>query len=194
MIHLNEKLKGGKKTVHPTAPSGSHAMRRTTILLALLLITVGFVGAASAAANNVYFATIGLPSGTSVSVGYSGTNNGNHTINSTSTFLSPGPSSPIGTLPGSSFTFYFPTISGYTYTAPSSPITTGESGGSTTITATYTAAGTAPSVTTQPVDLTITYGSDATFSANASGTPTPTVQWQVSTNGGTIFRLQRVAR
>ena len=30
-------------------------------------------------------------------------------------------------------------------------------------------------------------GSTATFTAAASGSPTPTVQWQVSTNGGASF-------
>ena len=43
---------------------------------------------------------------------------------------------------------------------------------------------TAPTVTTQPTNQTITYGANATFTAAASGTPAPTVKWQVSTNGG----------
>ena len=42
---------------------------------------------------------------------------------------------------------------------------------------------TAPAVTTQPGDQTVTAGNTATFTVAASGTPTPTVQWQVSTNG-----------
>ena len=46
---------------------------------------------------------------------------------------------------------------------------------------------TAPLMTTQPSDLTILAGQTATFTAAASGTPTPTVQWQVSTNGGSTF-------
>jgi hypothetical protein len=41
----------------------------------------------------------------------------------------------------------------------------------------------APKVTKQPTSETVTAGSPASFSAAASGTPTPTVQWQVSTNG-----------
>src|SRR5205807_373622 len=45
----------------------------------------------------------------------------------------------------------------------------------------------APSVTTQPVDQAVTAGQTASFSAAASGTPTPTVQWQVSTNGGSSY-------
>jgi hypothetical protein len=45
---------------------------------------------------------------------------------------------------------------------------------------------TAPSVTTQPSDQSITYGANASFTAAASGT-SPTVQWQVSTNGGATY-------
>ncbi len=45
----------------------------------------------------------------------------------------------------------------------------------------------APVVTTQPSDQTITAGLTATFMASASGTPAPTVQWQVSTDGGNSF-------
>ena len=43
----------------------------------------------------------------------------------------------------------------------------------------------APAVTTQPANQTVKAGQAATFSAAASGTPTPTVQWQLSTNGST---------
>jgi hypothetical protein len=42
----------------------------------------------------------------------------------------------------------------------------------------------APVVTTQPVSQTYTSGGSLTFTAAASGTPTPTVQWQYSINGG----------
>ncbi|MEP7377680.1 MAG: N,N-dimethylformamidase beta subunit family domain-containing protein [Chitinophagaceae bacterium] len=41
----------------------------------------------------------------------------------------------------------------------------------------------APSVTTQPVSQTLCAGTTATFTSMATGTPTPTVQWQVSTGG-----------
>jgi len=46
---------------------------------------------------------------------------------------------------------------------------------------------TAPVITTQPSSQTVTAGQTATFTAAASGTPTPTVQWQVSTDGGKTF-------
>jgi len=46
---------------------------------------------------------------------------------------------------------------------------------------------TEPVVTTTPTDQTVLAGTDASFSAGASGTPIPTVHWQVSTNGGTSW-------
>jgi plastocyanin len=39
-------------------------------------------------------------------------------------------------------------------------------------------AGTAPSITTQPISATVTAGSPASFTVAASGSPTPTYQWQ----------------
>jgi hypothetical protein len=41
-----------------------------------------------------------------------------------------------------------------------------------------------PVVTTSPASATVVVGHPATFTAAASGLPTPEVQWQVSTNGG----------
>jgi YVTN family beta-propeller protein len=45
----------------------------------------------------------------------------------------------------------------------------------------------APSITLQPALRTAALGGMAIFTAAATGTPTPTVQWQVSTNGGSTF-------
>ena len=42
----------------------------------------------------------------------------------------------------------------------------------------------APAITQSPSSQTVVSGNTATFTAAASGTPTPTVKWQVSTNGG----------
>ncbi len=47
--------------------------------------------------------------------------------------------------------------------------------------------GTAPTITAQPTNQTASAGAAATFTAAASGDPTPTVQWQVSTDGGKTF-------
>jgi hypothetical protein len=41
---------------------------------------------------------------------------------------------------------------------------------------------TAPVITSDPTNQTVAVGHTATFTASASGTPTPTVQWQVSTD------------
>jgi Putative Ig domain/Immunoglobulin I-set domain len=46
---------------------------------------------------------------------------------------------------------------------------------------------TAPVVTTQPAGVSVTAGQPASFSAAASGSPAPTVQWQLSTNAGATF-------
>ena len=46
---------------------------------------------------------------------------------------------------------------------------------------------TAPAVTTQPVSQYYNSGQSLTFTAAASGNPTPTVQWQYSTNGGSSW-------
>ncbi len=50
-----------------------------------------------------------------------------------------------------------------------------------------TPGGTPPSVMVQPTDQTVNAGQRATFTVSASGTPSPTVQWQVSSDGGFSF-------
>jgi subtilisin family serine protease len=57
----------------------------------------------------------------------------------------------------------------------------------TVATLTVTSGPSAPVVTQNPSNLTVTAGQQATFTAAASGTPTPTVIWQVSTNGGATY-------
>ena len=44
-----------------------------------------------------------------------------------------------------------------------------------------------PTITFQPPNQIVDEGQNATFTVVASGTPTPTFQWQVSTNGGVSF-------
>jgi alpha-tubulin suppressor-like RCC1 family protein len=41
-----------------------------------------------------------------------------------------------------------------------------------------------PTITTQPANASVLSGATATFTVTASGNPTPTFQWQISTNGG----------
>jgi hypothetical protein len=45
----------------------------------------------------------------------------------------------------------------------------------------------APVITQNPTDLTVTAGSNASFTAAATGNPTPTVQWQMNTIGNATF-------
>jgi hypothetical protein len=45
----------------------------------------------------------------------------------------------------------------------------------------------APAVTLQPTNTAVKSGTTATFTASASGSPAPTVQWQVSTNAGSTW-------
>lgn len=59
---------------------------------------------------------------------------------------------------------------------------TNSSGTATTTTATLTV-NTAPTVSTNPMDVAVCDGATATFTAAANGSPAPTVQWQVSTGG-----------
>ncbi len=72
---------------------------------------------------------------------------------------------------------------GYQYQA----VFTNSAGMATTTAATLTVNSVAPTITTQPANQTVTTGQTATFTAAATGSPTPTVQWQVSTDGGASF-------
>lgn len=71
---------------------------------------------------------------------------------------------------------------GYEYEA----VFTNGSGSQTTTPATLTVAeaDSAPQVITPPANVTVTAGSTATFTATASGVPTPTAQWEISSDGG----------
>ena len=100
----------------------------------------------------------------------------------------------VSTNNGASFT----NISGATLTSYSFTTTAAQAGSqyravftNTAGTATTTAAtlmiNTAPVVTTNPSSQTIATGKLVTFTAAATGTPVPGVQWQVSTNNGTSF-------
>jgi uncharacterized repeat protein (TIGR03803 family) len=71
---------------------------------------------------------------------------------------------------------------GYQYQA----VFTNSNGTATTSAATLTVTF-APTVTLSPSNQTVTAGQNVTLTAAASGGPTPTVQWQVSTDGGKTF-------
>jgi hypothetical protein len=71
---------------------------------------------------------------------------------------------------------------GYRYRA----VFTNSVGTATTAVATLTVQW-APAVTTNPASQTVTSGHNVTFTAAATGNPTPTVQWEVSTDGGNTF-------
>lgn len=60
--------------------------------------------------------------------------------------------------------------------------------GSATTTAAILSVDAAPAVTTQPADEVALENTSAIFSAGASGSPTPSVQWQVSTDGGASWQ------
>jgi hypothetical protein len=64
---------------------------------------------------------------------------------------------------------------------------TNSTGTATTTAATLTVTAVAPQITTQPTNATVAPGQSYSFHAAASGAPTPTAQWQVSTNGGSTF-------
>lgn len=53
-----------------------------------------------------------------------------------------------------------------------------------TLTARWVSTDVAPSVTDDPDDVEVNAGADVTFVADASGSPAPTVQWQVDDGGG----------
>ncbi len=59
--------------------------------------------------------------------------------------------------------------------------------GSAMTTAALLTVNTPPLVTLNPVPLILNVGDTATFTAAASGTPSPTVQWRVSTDNGATF-------
>jgi hypothetical protein len=75
-----------------------------------------------------------------------------------------------------------PSESGYQYRAVFTNVA-----GSTPTTAATLTVGALPTVTLNPSAQKVASGATATFSAAATGNPTPILQWQVSTNGGTSF-------
>lgn len=125
-------------------------------------------------------------------------------VGQTVTFSSAASGSPVPTVQwqvstngGSTFTnLAGATSTSYSFTATLTQtnyqyraVFTNSNGSSTTAIATLTVAppATGPVVTLNPTDVSINAGLTATFTASASGAPTPAVQWQRSTNGGLSF-------
>ncbi len=69
----------------------------------------------------------------------------------------------------------------------STPLSLGAEPGAVSGFAIVNAPPSSPMVTLQPTGQTVVAGDNATFSASAVGYPTPAVQWQVSTDGGSTF-------
>ncbi len=81
------------------------------------------------------------------------------------------------------------TQNGYRYRAVFANATGSAASAAATLTVTSGAVATtgAPTVSTDPINVTAATGATATFSAAAGGNPAPTAQWQVSTDGGTSW-------
>jgi uncharacterized repeat protein (TIGR01451 family) len=168
----------------------SRAAQRTAsqILGAFALVVIMFVaGCGSSNAPTVPMITAN-PTNVSVTAG------------ATATFTAAASGTPTPTVQwmvstgGSAFS----ALAGATSTTLSFTTTAGQSGntyeavftnaqGSATTTAATLTVNTLPVITTNPANATVVAGVTATFTAAATGSPAPTVQWQVSTNGGTTF-------
>ena len=120
-----------------------------TLQLTVMGLTSGLVATTefTDATSNIRFAASGLPLGTSVSVSWSGFNNGGNPVSGPTVFSAPGPSGTTGLGGGTQLTFAFPnpiTVGPNTYdlisTSQASPFTmpdTGPPTPTTTITGTY---------------------------------------------------------
>ena len=152
-----------------------------------------------AGSANVAFAASGLPSGTSISAtipagGF--TNNGGNTNKNAVvvTFTAPGPSSAMGTQPGSSFSYTFPASvtgsDGKQYTlsssSPTSPFTTGADKSTTTVTATYGPATQATTLTISPASGTYDGTTNLSATLTSGGTAVSGVSVTFSLNGTLI--------
>jgi uncharacterized repeat protein (TIGR01451 family) len=76
-----------------------------------------------------------------------------------------------------------PSTTTYTVTYIADASCTGTASGSATITV-----NSLPVVTANPTNRTVCAGNSASFTATATGSPAPAIQWQVSTDGGATFQ------
>ena len=176
----------GPHTVTGTFNSGAGTLTAT----ATLDVTAGPAGVVTASAGDDQSADAGQAFGTDLGA----------TV--TDLFTNPLANTPVtftvtsgsATFPGGLSTTTEMTNSQGVATAPT--LTAGM-GGPVTVTAAVTGVATpatynltvdqAPAITLQPANQIVGSGTTATFSAAATGFPSPTVQWQVSTNGGSSF-------
>jgi hypothetical protein len=175
-----------------SATSSSYTTPATTLANSGTQYRAVFTNAAGTATTNA--ATLTVQTVPSITTQPS---NQTVTAGNTATFSAAASGSPTPTLQwqintGSGWS----NISGATSTSYATPATTlansgtqyravftNAAGSATTNAATLTVQ-TVPSITTQPSNQSVTEGSTATFSAAASGSPTPTVQWQINTGSG----------
>ncbi len=150
------------------------------------------------ASVNISFATTGLPAGASVTVNYSGINNGGNPISGSINFISPGPSSggqgSVGVKQGSTFTYTFPatvTVNGVNYSfvsgSPASPLTAADT---VTVVGQYQPACTAPTIVC-PSGIVVNASSgsclsNVTFAAAATGNPAPTITFSPQSPGSSF--------
>ncbi|HSV48694.1 MAG TPA: hypothetical protein VLH35_00125 [Candidatus Acidoferrales bacterium] len=141
--------------------------------------------------TRVNFATSGLPAGTSVTVNWNATNPGNNEIYGPTTFLSPGPVAAATVKPLTNMNFSFPssiTTGGTTYSLSStnatSPFTTGATGTTNTITATYAVAITKYQVTFKQAGLDGTTDAGTVLTVNGTNVPYTGFDYNILVNSG----------
>jgi hypothetical protein len=144
----------------------------------------------------VEFETSGLATGVPITITGSRVNNGGNTTPFTVNFNSPGPSNSITTQPGSDIIYFDgfqnqyiinSTVYSLTNISPTSPFTTGLSGDTTTVLATYTSCSKL-AITNQPVSTTVMVGASATFSVTLANASSVSYQWYkggLAINGAT---------
>jgi len=172
---------------------------RTPMLIILILVALALplvipvgkaqghinINAPLAPGHNISFYATGVPDGISFTISGTRVNNGGNPTSYTTTFSTPNVSASVGADPGSTFIYSgFPasiTVGTQDYqlisTLPASPFIVGSSGGATTVTATYAATCSSPSIQTDPGDQTVVFGDPVAFAVAATGTSPLTYEW-----------------
>jgi hypothetical protein len=172
---------------------------RTPMLIILILVVLALplvipvgkaqghinINAPLAPGHNINFYATGVPDGISFTISGTRMNNGGNPTSYTTTFSTPNVSASVGADPGSTFIYSgFPasiTVGTQDYqlisTLPASPFIVGSSGGATTVTATYAATCSSPSIQTDPGDQTVVFGDPVVFAVAATGTSPLTYEW-----------------